>query len=261
MHLALPGGAIGERVPTGEPVGTPRRVRVAALGRLEPKDGVINIAGPSRPAVVIASLLVHEGEHVEAGQAIAVLDSLAEDAPRVTRLRAELDNATAELDRYERLHREGVASASLRDAFRLKVDVARAELLAAEAALERARVRAPVRGQILKIRARSGERVGLQGIAELGQTDEMQAMAQVYETDIGKVRVGQRAVVTSPALPEELHGTVDQIGLQVGQLDALSTDPAAITDARVVEVKIRLDDARRVAGLTHLQVEVAIDCS
>jgi len=83
----------------------------------------------------------------------------------------------------------------------------------------------------------------------------------VYETDIGQVRLGQRAVVTSSAFPEELQGTVQQIGLQVGQLDLLSTDPTAITDARVVEVKIRLDDAGRVAGLTNLRVEVRIDCS
>src|SRR5439155_7660559 len=136
-----------------------------------------------------------------------------------------------------------------------------AELQAAQAALDRASVRAPVAGQILRIHARSGERVGPNGIVELGQTDQMQAVAEVYETDIGQVRLGQRAVVTSSAFPEELQGTVQQIGLQVGQLDLLSTDPTAITDARVVEVKIRLDDAGRVAGLTNLRVEVRIDCS
>jgi len=175
VHLTLPRGATGERVPAGrEPADTPRRVSVAALGRLEPKDGVIRIAGPSRPAVVIAGLLVDEGDRVEPGQVIATLDSLEEDAARVARLRAELDNAGAELERYERLHREGVASVSLRDTVRLRADVAKAELQAAQAALDRASVRAPVAGQILRIHARSGERVGPNGIVELGQTDQMQ---------------------------------------------------------------------------------------
>ena len=50
---------------------------VTALGRLEPKDGVIRVAGPSRPAVVIAKLLVEEGEMVREGQPLAVLDSYA----------------------------------------------------------------------------------------------------------------------------------------------------------------------------------------
>jgi multidrug efflux pump subunit AcrA (membrane-fusion protein) len=44
-------------------------VAVTAIGRLEPKDGVRRVAGPSRPSVVIAKLLVEEGEHVTAGQA------------------------------------------------------------------------------------------------------------------------------------------------------------------------------------------------
>src|SRR5947208_3454539 len=48
---------------------------VTALGRLEPKDGIIRVAGPSRPSVVIAKLVVEEGDRVEAGQPIAVLDT------------------------------------------------------------------------------------------------------------------------------------------------------------------------------------------
>src|SRR5437763_783255 len=70
--------------PTGAPVDGPENVEAAArktepalitaLGRLEPKDGIIRVAGPSRPSVVIAKLLVEEGDRVEAGQPIAVLD-------------------------------------------------------------------------------------------------------------------------------------------------------------------------------------------
>ena len=62
----------------------------------------------------------------------------------------------------------------------------------------------------------------------------------------------------SPALDSALTGTVEQIGMKVGKLDALDTDPAARTDARVVEVKIRLDDSARGAAFSNLQVEVTI---
>ena len=119
-------------------------------------------------------------------------------------------------------------------------------------------VRAPVDGQVLKVYARSGERVGANGIAEIAQNDAMYAVAEVYETEIRLVRVGQKARITSPALAEPLTGKVEYIGLKVGKLDVLDTDPAARTDARVVEVKIRLDDDARAAGLTNLQVDVAI---
>ncbi len=90
------------------------------------------------------------------------------------------------------------------------------------------------------------------------QTDAMYAVAEVYETDVQRVRIGQRATVSSPALAAPLSGTVDRIGLKIGKKDVLSVDPAAKTDARVVEVRILLDDAAAAAGLTNLEVDVAI---
>ncbi|NJN23143.1 MAG: hypothetical protein HC810_00345 [Acaryochloridaceae cyanobacterium RL_2_7] len=45
----------------------------------------------------------------------------------------------------------------------------------------------------------------------------------------------------------------------MGKNDVLSTDPAADTDARVIEVKIKLRDSQKVANLTNLQVNVLID--
>ena len=41
-------------------------------------------------------------------------------------------------------------------------------------------------------------------------------------------------------------------------MDVLGTDPVAKTDARVVEVKILLDDGASVARYTDMQVEVEI---
>jgi HlyD family secretion protein len=233
-------------------------VAVTALGRLEPKDGVVRVAGSSRSSVVIARLIVEEGQWIEAGSPIAVLDTLPENEARVARLKAELANANAEFGRWGELFRQGTASTTSRDAAQLKVDVTRAELQAAQAARDLDTVRTPVSGQVVKIHARSGERVGPLGIAEIAQNDRMYAVAEVYETDIGRVKIGQRAVIRSPALDPELTGSVEQIGLKVEQLEAFDPDPAARTDARVVEVKIKLDDSRRAAGLTNLHVEVAI---
>ena len=107
--------------------------------------------------------------------------------------------------------------------------------------------------------ARRGERVGSEGILELGRLDEMFAVAEVYETDIGRVRIGQRARITTPVLAEPIGGRVEWINLKVGKLDVLGADPAAKTDARVVEVEIRLDDSKAVRGLTNLQVEVEFE--
>jgi HlyD family secretion protein len=233
-------------------------VEITALGRLEPKDGIIRIAGPSHFAVVIGKLLVDTNDRVTAGQVIAILDSYEATEADVARLQSELRHAELECHRYEQLFAEGFVSTSERDAWRAKVDTLKAQLQRAEAEREQAVVRSPISGRVLDVHARQGERVGPEGIAELGQTDAMYAIAEVYETDARRVHVGQRATVSSPALARPVQGTVDRVGLKVGKKDVLSVDPAAKTDARVVEVRILLDDPTQVAELTNLEVDVSI---
>lgn len=170
---------------------------------------------------------------------------------------AQLNEAKATLTRIAEVRPTDVQAAQA------EVDRALSSVDRAKADLELAYVRSPRSGRVLKIHIRPGEVVSNQGegILIVGQTDQMYAVAEVYETDIGKVRLGQRATITSDAFTGKLQGTVDQIGWQVGKKDVLSTDPAAATDVRVVEVKIRLDPAssQRVAGLTNLQVTVEIE--
>jgi HlyD family secretion protein len=120
-------------------------------------------------------------------------------------------------------------------------------------------VRAPITGQVLKIYAKPGETVGTNGVVEIGNTRQMYVVAEIYETQIGKVKVGQKASIFSEVLDSEITGTVDRIGLKIAKNDVLGTDPAAKTDVRVIEVKIRLDDSSKVSNLTNLQVKVTID--
>ncbi len=144
-----------------------------------------------------------------------------------------------------------------------EVENALATVRKAQADLDLAYVRSPVAGQVLKINARPGERIGDDGILELGQTDLMYVVAEVYQTEIDKVRIGQPVTIKSSAFAGELKGAVDQLGLKIGKKNILNDDPAAEQDARVVEVKVRLtpEDSKRVAGLSNLQVEVAIEVS
>jgi len=231
---------------------------VTALGRLEPKDGIIRVAGPSRPSVVIAKLYVDEGDRVQLGQPLADLDSIAADEAAVAKAKAALRNAEASLGRIRPLVAQRVASQESLDGAQLQVDTTRADLVAAQSVLDLDIVRAPVSGQIVTIFSRAGERVGPNGFAEIAQNDQMFAIAEVYETDVGRVKVGQRATVRSPAFDDALAGTVDRIGMKIGKQDALDTDPIARTDARVVEVRVKLDDSAKAAGFSHMQVEVAI---
>lgn len=128
-------------------------------------------------------------------------------------------------------------------------------------------IRAPNAGQILKVHIRQGEAIPAvstsgsevqKGIVEMGNTRQMYVVAEVYETDINQVQIGQLAKINSPVIKGEIEGTVDKIGLKIGKNDVVGTDPAANTDSRVVEVKVRLHNSIAVSGLTNLQVNVAI---
>ncbi len=232
--------------------------RIAALGRLEPEGGVIRVAGPSLPVVVIMELKIAEGDRVESGQLLAVLDGYKRAEAEVARAAAELERARNQLQRSRRLVHGAAASDAKREDAESAVKVAAALLEAAQADQARTTVLAPVDGQVLAIHVHPGERLGPDGILELGQTQSMYAVAEVYETDITRVALGQEATISSAALSAPLHGTVERIGLSIAKQDVLDTDPVARTDARVVEVDIRIDDGPDVSALTNLQVRVEI---
>jgi len=244
------------------------------------------------------SILAQVKAGAKAGDISAQQRQVLSAEANLQRLQAEYAIAQSDLQRYESLYRDGAVSAITLDSFRLRqqalaqqvrqaeqqVEQAKAQLTSiaevrptdvqiaenrlqtailnvrrAEVNLELSQVRSPISGQVLKIHAKEGENVSLNdGLLELGNTKQMYAVAEVYETDIGKVRVGQKAEVTSEAFAGVITGTVEQVGLRVAKNDILGTDPAARTDVRVVEVKIRLNDSAKVAGLSNLQVTVRI---
>ncbi|MFO7551761.1 MAG: efflux RND transporter periplasmic adaptor subunit [Haliea sp.] len=208
---------------------------------------------------VIKELSVEEGDWVEKGQIVAYLDSYQLRRAEVARLEAILDNAQREMSRQQDLAKTSATSRMQLDAATMELNIARADLAAAQARLELSVVRAPLRAQVLEVHSYPGESVGVDGILELAQTDQMYAVAEVYETDVSRVRVGQAAVVRGPALGNGVTGKVERIALKVGRMDVLGTDPIAKTDARVVEVFILLDSSDDVAGLTNMQVEVEIE--
>ena len=121
---------------------------------------------------------------------------------------------------------------------------ARAELSLAEAALERTRIRAPSNGSILQINARVGETVAPSPenlLVVLGDVTSLRVRAEFEERDIGKVRVGQGAVVRSDAFPgKDFEGTVKSLARSLGPSKLGQRGPRRPTDIDVLEVFIDL---------------------
>ena len=194
---------------------------------------------------------------------------------------SELDNAKEELERTRaifaqaqadsdntksvlqaQLAREKANLQRIQEVRPVDVDIAKAELEQAliqvrqrKAELEDTQVKVPVSGQILRINTRVGEQVNTQeGIAELGQTRQMYVIAEVYESDILKVKPEQKATNNSEygGFQQEIIGEVEKIGLQIGQtrLNQGQSNPTTDVNARVVEVKIRISNSTKL--FTHL---------
>ncbi|MEO1620783.1 MAG: HlyD family efflux transporter periplasmic adaptor subunit [Cyanobacteria bacterium J06632_3] len=144
-----------------------------------------------------------------------------------------------------------------------ELNTAIASLQSAQIALDQTYVRAPVAGQILQVYVQAGELVTERGVVALGQTRQMVAIAEVYETDINRIRVGQTATVKSEygGFDGTLHGVVEDIGLRVARNRMIDVTPGSPIDTRVIEVTVRLspEDSDRVRALTDLQVRMYID--
>jgi HlyD family secretion protein len=176
---------------------------------------------------------------------------------RMEQAQATLEQSKAQLESIKAIRQVDVKAAQA------EVLQAEASLAVAQEDLQNTEVRSPLSGRVLRIRVRPGERVGDQGILDVGNTGVMHVVAEIYEEDVGKVNIGQTARIRVPTLGVDLSGAVISKDLIVSRKVIFSNDPVADIDARVVEVRICLSkvDGAKVAGLSNARVDVVIDVS
>lgn len=184
----------------------------------------------------------------------------------------QINEAKAVLARIQSTSTQQVSSAQatldkIAEVRPVDVEAAKAELRQAVAAekeakanLDQASVKAPQNGVVFKIHTRPGETVSNEGIAEIGQVNQMMTVAEVYQSDVSKIKPGQKVRIESTSLPSELHGTVDSIGWQVERQNVINSDPSENIDSRIVEVHVQLDkpSSQTAAKFTNLQVKAVI---
>ena len=185
----------------------------------------------------------------------------------------QISEAKAVLNRIQNASSEQISSAQgtlskITEVRPVDVAPAKAELRQAVAAekeakanFEQSLIKAPTDGVILKINSKSGETASSDGIVELGKVQHMMVLAEVYQAHIGKIKSGQNVRVTSNSLDVNLKGKVDFIGWQIQRQNVINADPSDNIDARVVEVRVRLDEesSKKAAKLTNLQVKAIFE--
>ncbi|MCM0589091.1 MAG: ABC exporter membrane fusion protein [Gloeotrichia echinulata IR180] len=206
----------------------------------------------------------------QGGISASIADS---KALQLKTVQQQLTEAKATLTRTQNTLQDQIKEANARlksisEVRPVDVELAQTQVKSATTAVKQAKadqdltyIKSPIDGTILKIHAKSGEIIATSGFAEIGNISQMYVIAEVYQTDIEKVRPGQKATITSPAFSGKLKGTVSEVGWQIDKQSIFSINPGSDTDRKIVQVKISIDnpaDSSRVSRLTNLQVDVAI---
>jgi len=198
----------------------------------------------------------------------------------VNQAKAVMENAQSELHRRQELFSAGVVSREELERYSREADVAKAKYEAAvqqhalvddhareedrslaEADLQLARaqleeaqaryaktfIRAPIDGAVLRKHHRSGESVSNSStvpdpILTIGDRQTLRVRVDVDETDVSKVRVGQKAYVTADAFGKRrFWGHVVRVGQQLGPKNVRTDEPTEKVDTKILETLVELD--------------------
>lgn len=198
----------------------------------------------------------------------------------VNEAKAVMENSQAELHRRQELFAAGVVSREELDRFAREADVAkakyqaaveqhslvddhpreedrsvaeadlqlaRAQLSEAQARYEKTFIRSPIDGSVLRKHHRSGESVSNSStvpdpILTIGDNKLLRVRVDVDETDVSKVRVGQKAYVTADAFgKQKFWGRVVRVGQQLGPKNVHTDEPTEKVDTKILETLVELD--------------------
>ncbi len=235
LALLIAVAAVGRRLATGR-VPTVDATPVV-VSSAEGGDGMPVLSGAGyvvsadryisigvRVAGRIDRYLVEEGDRVRTGDPLVELDAREY---RSTVARATANRALAEAEatlarrraeRAETLHREGIVSREELDLRRAEAETAaarvasaKADLDAAQVALEYTTLRAPRSGVILAKLKEVGEIAvpgGFSGSGDLirmANLEDLRGQVDITEAELGKIHVGQRAELVPDAHPDRRY--------------------------------------------------------
>jgi len=238
----------------------PAITAVAALGQLSPSGEIRQLAAPisqfgSPPRIL--EILVKEGDFVKKGDILAIFENrekLIADLERnenlINTINEEITLKKDQIQRYESALSNDIYSFvdfSQRKDELLNLQKQKINLIGDQKNIKidlfNSKLRSPIDGFILGINTRVGERPKNDGILDIGSSQKMEALIEVYESDIDRVFISQNVELSSEngGFQKNLKGKVIRISPQVKQRKVLSTDPTGDADSRIIEVLVKLE--------------------
>ena len=244
---------ISDNVPTIE--------AVAALGQLSPAGEIRQLAAPISQfgaSPRLSELLVREGDFVKKGSVLAIFENrtkLIADLEKKNNLiktnDLEISLKEDQIKRYKlALEKSAYSMVQLSQRKDELLKLQKQKIINVgnkkniEIDLFNSKLRSPIDGYILSINTRVGERSKNEGILDIGSSQNMEALIEVYESDINRVFISQNVELSSEngGFSKTLKGQVIRISPQVKPRKVLSTDPTGDADARIIEVLVKLNE-------------------
>ena len=113
----------------------------------------------------------------------------------------------------------------------------------AKRTIEDALVRSPLDGVVVQIFSRQGERVSPAGIVKVVDMNQLRVLADVDELHVSRLKPGGKVDVTFRGNNDVYKGTIERIAPTVKRMQRVEPDGGSSTDARVVQVEIKIDDS------------------
>jgi membrane fusion protein (multidrug efflux system) len=184
-------------------------------------------------------------------------------AQTVDQRRAQLEEAQSRLAQYRKNAPEQVAiRRATVESNQASAQNAEAELELARLKLSYTKITAPVGGIVMKRSAEAGAHIAAgQQLLVIAQTGNLWVTANFKETQLEKLRPGQRATIHVDALKQDFRGSVESIGGSTGSIaSVLPPENATGNYVKVVQripVRIRFDGDQ--GGLDRLRPGMSVE--
>jgi len=217
---------------------------VAATGTI---SAVTTVQVGSQVSGIIAKLYADFNSKVTKGQLLAELDptpfeqAIAQQRANVDKAKVDAANAKVALARQDKLLKQGLAAQADFDNAKAAADAAAAQVALAQASLGQAetnlkysKIVSPIDGVVVNRAYDVGQTVAASFQAPTLFTiaqdlTKMQVQADVDESDIGRIRIGQSVHFTVDAFPERVfQATVSQIRLNATVNQNVVTYPVIV---------------------------------
>ncbi|MCA1610666.1 MAG: efflux RND transporter periplasmic adaptor subunit [Acidobacteria bacterium] len=217
---------------------------VAATGAL---SAVTTVQVGSQVSGIIAKLYADFNSQVKKGDLLAELDEtpfkekIAQNVAALEKARVEMRNAEISLRRQKALSQQGLAPQADIDQAQANYDAARASVAQAQATLNQAqtdlrnsRIKAPIDGVVVSRQYDVGQTVAASFQAPTLFTiaqdlTKMQVSADISESDIGQIKVGEPVRFNVDAYPDRnFRGKVSQVRLNATVNQNVVTYPVIV---------------------------------